>query len=224
MLLRNNDYRSTANSAFAPDISEKKNNLDAIIRSKHTKAKIMYNIVKDRSKEYFPKFTSIYNEKCAYCGLPIGIFPITLFEVDHFTCEDSFPKNTEGRSLAGKIENLVLTCYHCNRGKSNFRIENKYKYILNPDNASIANVFVRDKDYSIKIHKDYTLDPVVNNFYTKLLLNHEFRRLDYLLMNISDMIDNKQNTELADILAQKFHELLKKRNKIIPDMKNRKIK
>lgn len=53
MLLRNNDYRSTANSAFAPDISEKKNNLDAIIRSKHTKAKIMYNIVRIGAKNIF---------------------------------------------------------------------------------------------------------------------------------------------------------------------------
>ena len=217
MQLINNDYRNTLHSIIALDILEKKTNLEELIRSKHSKIQIIYNLIKDKKKEYFLYFANIYNSKCAYCGLDVDIFPLVFFEIDHFISEDSFPKTLKGRSNAGKIENLVLACYYCNRGKGNFKIEKEYKNILNPDNSSIAKVFIRDKNYNIIINPNYNRDPVINNFYKKLFLNHEFRRLDYLLMMLNDLINHTKDDKLIGLLSSIFHNLLKRRNKIIPD-------
>lgn len=159
----------------------------------------------------------IYNCKCAYCGAWIGISDIRLFEVDHFICEDAFSKDTAGRSEAGKVSNLVLACYSCNRGKGKLMIDEDHQGTLNPDDGSIAQVFDRNEDYYICIRPDYAEDQVVVDFYQKLLLGSEFRRLDYLLLEIKNFISTQRtsNPTVAEKLEQCLGALIMKRNKTL---------
>ncbi len=189
------DYRSTKLSKF-DDIISRKKELEETLKKQNPRTQIMYNRVKDKKKD-FMKFAEVYNRKCAYCGVSIYIIDIHLFEVDHFICESSFPTTTEGRAEAGEISNLVLACHTCNRGKSDFLIKKSHQDILNPDNSSISRVFFRDENYYIKIHQKYITDPVVRDFYEKLVLGSEFRRLDYLLMEMRDLL-SQHNSELLE--------------------------
>lgn len=182
----NKDYRNTTNCPVLVDVALKKCALERKIQQDHKRAKIMYNFVHDKQDVYFKPFSEIYNCKCAYCGAWIGISDIRLFEVDHFICEDAFSKDTAGRSEAGKVSNLVLACYSCNRGKGKLMIDEDHQGTLNPDDGSIAQVFDRNEDYYICIRPDYAEDQVVVDFYQKLLLGSEFRRLDYLLLEIKN--------------------------------------
>lgn len=210
----NNDYRNTINSPVLSDVADKKNNLEAKIRAEHPRANIMYNLIKDKQGDYFDIFSKIYNCKCAYCGVLIGITDVRLFEIDHFICESSFPCSTEGKSEAGKVSNLILACYSCNRGKGNLLIDEDYQKILNPDDNSIAQVFGRDQDYHIYIRQAYAENQSVVGFYKKLLLGNEFRRIDYLLMEMKDFIFTQHisNPVIADKLEQCLAALIMKRN------------
>lgn len=187
MTSMNKDYRTTKLSKFE-DIISGKENLEKTLKSKYPQTKIMYNRVSDKNKN-FKEFAEIYNYKCAYCGISTYILNIQLFEVDHFICESSFEQTIHGRSQAGKLSNLVLACHACNRGKSDFLIEGPHRGLLNPDDTSIANIFFRDADYYIRIHQNYSSDDTVKTFYDKLGLGSEFRRLDYLLMELRDLLE-----------------------------------
>lgn len=214
---KDKDYRNTDGCLVLTDVALKKDELEREIRKKHTRAKIMYNFVHDKQADYFKPFSEIYNRKCAYCGVLIGIIDIRMFEVDHFVCEDAFSDNITGRSIAGKVSNLVLSCYSCNRGKGKLVFGEEYKKTLNPDDNSIAKVFVRDDNYYIKIQPDYTADHVIADFYERLLFGSEFRRLDYLLMEIKNLISvqSSHNPYLAKKLEQCFSRLVVKRNKTL---------
>ena len=76
----------------------------------------MYNKISDRSTEFNSRFSEIYKCKCAYCGVDMKVLPSTLFEVDHYIAESTFTD----KEKAGKVENLVLACYQCNRSKKDF--------------------------------------------------------------------------------------------------------
>lgn len=214
---KNRDYRNTDSCPVLADVALKKSALEGTIRKDHKRAKIMYNYVHDKQDAYFKPFSEIYNSKCAYCGVLIGIIDIRMFEVDHFVCEDVFSDDTTGRSEAGKVSNLVLSCYSCNRGKGKLVIDGEYKKTLNPDDGSIAKVFARDNNYYIRIQPDYTEDHVIADFYEKLLLGSEFRRLDYLLLEIKNLISVQRlhNPIMAEKLEQCFSRLIVKRNKTL---------
>jgi 5-methylcytosine-specific restriction endonuclease McrA len=213
----NKDYRNTTNCPVLVDVALKKCALERKIQQDHKRAKIMYNFVHDKQDVYFEPFSEIYNCKCAYCGAWIGISDIRLFEVDHFICEDAFSKDTAGRSEAGKVSNLVLACYSCNRGKGKLMIDEDHQGTLNPDDGSIAQVFDRNEDYYICIRPDYAEDQVVVDFYQKLLLGSEFRRLDYLLLEIKNFISTQRtsNPTVAEKLEQCLGALMMKRNKTL---------
>ncbi len=213
----NRDYRNTEYCPILANVAFKKSVLEDKIRREHRKARIMYNCIHNKEDAYFKPFSEIYNRKCAYCGVLIGIIDIHMFEVDHFVCEGSFPDNIDGRSEAGKVSNLVLSCYSCNRGKGKLVISGKYKKALNPDDNSIAKVFFRDDDYYIKIQPDYIGDPIITDFYERLLLGSEFRRLDYLLLEIKNFISVQRlrNPVVADSLEQCFSRLIVKRNETL---------
>lgn len=214
---KNNDYRNTEKCPILIDVALKKCELESMIRKEHLRAKIMYNFIHNKQGDYFVPFLKVYNSKCAYCGVRIGIIDIRMFEVDHFICEDAFPDNTAGRSEAGKVSNLVLSCYSCNRGKGKLAIDGKYQEILNPDNGAIANVFMRDDNYYIEIRPQYTGDCIVEDFYDRLLLGSEFRRLDYLLMEIENLISMQRfyNSSITEKLELCFSRLIVKRNKTL---------
>lgn len=213
----NNDYRNTTNCPVLVDVALNKHALETKIKEEHKRSKIMYELIHKKKDVYFDQFSKIYNNKCAYCGAEIGILDIRLFEIDHFVCVDSFPDNTAGRIEAGKVSNLVLACYSCNRGKGNLMIDEEHQKMLNPDDGSIAQVFDRDQDYYIRIRPDYVEDQTVVNFYKSLLLGSEFRRLDYLLLEIKNFISTQRtsNPTVAEKLGQCLGALIMKRNKTL---------
>ena len=178
-----NDYRNTEYCPALENVENKKKALEEKIKLAHPRQKIMYNKIHNRSSIFNKEFCSIYNYKCAYCGVSMDILPVTLFEVDHFVAESLF----DDKEKAGKVKNLVLSCYQCNRNKKEFEIEGEYIEKLNTDDGKIANIFYRDDQYYIRINGDYIEDETINNFYNQLQLVHQTRRLDYLLINMQGL-------------------------------------
>lgn len=203
------DYRNTEYCSYN-NIAEMKESLKNEILNKHPGTKIIYN--KITKKDFIEKFRDIYNYKCAYCGVSKDVISLQLFEVDHFICESSFNGD---KITAGEINNLVLSCKKCNRVKSDFTWDKEYNSLFNVDDKSIANLFYRDEDYSIKIEEDYKTDTTVFNFYQQLKFNEEFRRLDYLLMNMHGFYNKNSNYKLPSNFYEWIIMLQKKRNEIL---------
>lgn len=207
------DYR---NSQYCPnlvDVKEKKDSLDALIRKESPRTKIIYNKISSREEKYNKMFAEIYNCKCGYCGCQWGLLPLESFEVDHFINEASFLKTAEGKSEAGKIDNLIWSCVSCNRGKQGLTIEAPYTELLNPDFANIASVFERDEQYYIKISEKYKDDKFINKFYEQLHLGYEARRLDYLLLEMAGLCQRETDEKKKNKLYRMMFQLSSKRNK-----------
>lgn len=202
------DYRNTIYCPQLEEIDKKKDTLNKEIIKEHPRVKIIYNQVKDNDSKYKEKFMKIYNYKCSYCGNSISNIRSILLEVDHFICESSFKSKEE----AGKIDNLVLACYDCNRSKSNFPIKNKYKDILNPDLEKLKEVFFRDEMYYIQISDKYKSDKAIKSFYDQLKLEYQSRRLDFLLMNILGLCEKLEGNPQAEKLNVILRKLQQKRN------------
>jgi len=192
------DYRNTRYCKALEDISNKKEKLQEKIKKKHPRVTVFYNKINTKDSDYNKEFMNIYNYKCSYCGNSIYNISSRLFEVDHFICESSFDTAAE----AGIVSNLVLSCYDCNRGKSDFEISGEYKDILNPDQEKISSVFSRNEDYCISINDNYEEDKIIKEFYSKLKLGYEFRRLDYLLMNMRGLIKKMDGLDEANELRK----------------------
>lgn len=203
-----NDYRNTMYCPKLEDIDKKKEKLNEEITKEHPRVKIIYNQIKDNDNEYKVRFVKIYNYKCSYCGNSIDHISWSLFEVDHYICESSF----NSKEVAGKIENLVLACYDCNRAKSNFLIEDKYTDILNPDLEKIKDVFFRDEMYYIRISEEYKTDNYIKSFYDKIKLEYQSRRLDFLLINILGLCEKIEGKPQAEKLNTILRKLQQKRN------------
>lgn len=200
-----NDYRNTIYCSPLEDLEVKKKTLNEKICHEHPRAKIIYNQVKDKNGSYNNKFMEIYNYKCSYCGNSIANISSNLFEIDHYICESSF----ESKEIAGKIENLVLACYDCNRSKSNFLIKDEYIDILSPDLNKIKDVFYRDELFSIQISEEYNNDMFVKLFYEQLKLGYQSRRLDFLLINLRGLCekhDGKPHVEKINVILRKLQQ------------------
>ena len=202
------DYRNTEYCSSLKEVEQKKKELNKKICEEHPKAKIIYNQIKDTDQAYRNQFMEIYNYKCSYCGNSIWNLSSTLLEVDHYICESSF----DSKEKAGKIENLVLSCYDCNRAKSNFPIDNDYIDTVNPDLEEIKNVFVRDDKYYIKISDKYMKDKFIEDFYIQLKLGYETRRLDFLLLNLQGLYRRLGDKPEAQKLGIILNKLQQKRN------------
>lgn len=131
------DYRNTEYCPILEKVEDKKTILAEKIIATHPRQKIMYHKIHDKKTVFHQEFCSIYNCKCAYCGVSMDILPAALFEVDHFRAESLYNDKKE----AGKLQNLVLACYQCNRSKREFEIAGEYIEKLNTDNGNIADVF-----------------------------------------------------------------------------------
>lgn len=202
------DYRNTIYCLELKDIAKNKKCLDDKIKKEHPRAKIIYNQLKNTNSEYKKEFMNIYNYKCSYCGNSIDNLSSTLFEVDHYICESSYTSKED----AGKIENLVLACYDCNRAKKALIIKDTYKNILNPDLETIKEVFCRDDMYYIRISEKYKNDEFVKKFYNQLKLGYQSRRLDFLLMNIRGLCRVNEGNPKIEKLKSILINLEKKRN------------
>ena len=206
-----NDYRNTIYEVSKKNIINEKNALEDKIKKEHPKIKIIYNQINKKDGNYNKQFRNIYNNKCAYCGISTDVISSELFEIDHFICEASF----NGDSInAGKINNLVLSCKKCNRAKKDFIWNEIYSSKFNVDDESITELFYRDKDYSIKIEKEYITDSSIYSFYIKLKLNEEIRRLDFLLMNMYGFYNKYSENKNIDRILEYIVLLQKKRNEL----------
>ena len=204
------DYRNTEYCPNLSEIKSKKNDLVISIKQDHPRAVDMHNYVSDNSTVYKAKFMEAYNNKCAYCGVSLDVIPVQMFEVDHFIYQKSFKTKKE----AGYIENLVLSCYDCNRGKSSLPIPTSAINDLHPDEEGIAKTFVRDKDFYIQISADKEDDPNVQDFYRELKLWSELHRIDYMLMSMIGMQKVlTDNDEALAKLGQAITTLWSKRNR-----------
>ena len=213
-MTKENDYRNTVYCPVLNRVEEQKQNLEKEIKAAFPRTKIIYNKVNHRDSFYHKRFAEIYNDKCAYCGARWGLLPVECFEVDHFLNEASFPDTTEGRAKAGRMENLVLSCISCNRGKRGIAIEPPYDSLLNVDNGNITAVFKRDEEYYIQICDTYKDDEFIQQFYGALHLGYETRRLDYLGLLLEGKYQAEKNTERKRKLGECLSILLKKRNRM----------
>ncbi|ELC8370328.1 HNH endonuclease [Clostridium perfringens] len=202
------DYRNTRYCPKLKDVVVKKGYLDNKIKKEHPRAKIIYNQVRENKGDYKREFMNIYNYKCSYCGNSISNLDYNLFEVDHYICESSF----SSMELAGKLENLVLACYDCNRNKKGLVIKSKYKELLNPDLENIKEVFFRDENYYINITDRYIKDDFINLFYKQLKLGYQTRRLDFLLMNIRGLCNEISGHAESEKIKEILIKLEEKRN------------
>ena len=205
------DYRNTIYEVSKKNIINEKNALEDKIKKEHPKVKIIYNQINKKDGNYNKQFRNIYNNKCAYCGISTDVISSELFEIDHFICEISF----NGDSInAGKINNLVLSCKKWNRAKKDFIWNEIYSLKFNVDDESITELFYRDVDYSIKIEKEYITDNSIYNFYIKLKLNEEIRRLDFLLMNMYGFYNKYYEDKNIYRILEYIVLLQKKRNEL----------
>ena len=208
----NTDYRNTPFSPVLEGVKEKKRAMEEKIRQEHPRAKIFYNFIRERGSAYHKEFAGIYCNKCAYCGAKWGLLPVESFEIDHFINEASFPDTLAGRAEAGRADNLVWSCVACNRGKLGLFITAPYDMILCADNGNIAKVFFRDEGFAIHICDTYANDPFIQNFFHALHLDHEARRLDYLVLMLDEMCQKEKDEERRNKLRSIQLNILKKRN------------
>lgn len=200
------DYRNTEYCKKLKRINRKKNKLLKKIKIEHSGTKIIYNSIKNY---YRAEFYSIYNNKCSYCGAPNYIVGIDRFEIDHYIHESSF----NGDNIeAGKIENLVASCVGCNRKKGKYLIEDFSRF--HPDMNTIEKFFYRNANFEIKIIPKYRGDQKVLEFYEKLKLGSDFRRLDYLLLRLYKMIKRTKDSLVKGELSLMYIEFLEERNNI----------
>lgn len=186
------DYRLTIYCKEFSNIQENKAKLEDEIKKEKGEVDI-YKIIRKKGTDYNRKFLEIYNCKCAYCGSSNKILDYTTdYEVDHIVNKASFELESE----ANIISNLVSSCYFCNRGKSKYYLDAELAETLNPDNENITKVFERDSLYNIKIREEYKDDERIKQFYEKLRLGNEFRRLDFLLMNVIEFLGTIKEEEL----------------------------
>lgn len=209
---RDKDYRNTEYCPVLYDVYNQKIRLEEAIKSKFTRTKIVYNKIKNRDSVYYKKFAKIYNKKCAYCGIMLGLLPVESFEIDHYINEASFTDTIEGRIEAGRMINLVWSCISCNRGKRGITIKPPYDELLNVDNGNIAKVFRRDKHYYIQICDTYKGDKFIQQFYENLHLGYEARRLDYLALQLEGAYNSETDANRKIKLGESLHLLLKRRN------------
>ena len=208
------DYRNTKYCPDLDKIEARKQEVEAIIRNDHPRARDMHRYVSKNGSVYKTAFWEAYNKKCAYCGASNILVSKRDFQVDHFFYRKSsrFPK----KENAGKMDNLVLACPLCNYSKGDFNISDELALKVHPDKNEITKHFVRDKNFKICV-VDPT-DSSVNSFYERLRLGDELRRIDYLIMSMNGLFDVLKSyphmSKVRAIIGENVMELLKKRNSL----------
>lgn len=205
------DYRNTPFCKKLSNLEQKKEHLKKIILSQHPKQKNIYSKIHDRSLHFFIDFGEIYNNKCAYCGVSSDVVGLNNFEIDHYICKAQF----DDEEKAGQITNLRFSCKFCNRKKRDYQIESCYQKILDPDDIIISSVFKRASDYRIIISEEYKNDTTIKQFYTKLAFDNQFRRIDFLLMNMINYSKKIKNRNIKEKIGSCIELLYLKKNNIL---------
>lgn len=196
------DYRCVGGQQFYPDTQEISKRKRSFIDSHRCTSNNWYQYAKNHRSE----FNSIYDNKCVYCGVSIGIVARSQFEIDHFICRDTRNQDTD------KLSNLVLACRKCNNSKRKYIVPISKNQLFHPDNGQLSNFFCRRCDYSIAIQQQHANDNDVVEFYNALKLDSQLRRLDFLLMHVETLIQNTSDKFIRDKLAYVENRLCKYRN------------
>ena len=177
------DYRNSKYCPRLTNLAKKKNDVKALVCEKYPRAKDMHTYISKNDEPFKQRFVEAYNGKCAYCGVSTEIIPWRMFEIDHF-----IPKEAacfgNSKANAGYIENLVLSCYDCNRAKSDLKLPDEDLQKIHPDEAGITESFIRDDNYYIKISDEKKEDVAVELFYEQIDLGNQLHRIDFLLLNM----------------------------------------
>lgn len=200
------DYRSTETDIFPP---EKDINLHKAEILEGHRTPNHYSFIHERGSLANKAFRKAFNYKCAYCGVNEVINSVQLFEIDHYICKSSAKLSVD----FDNFDNLISSCYACNRRKSGIDIENDYLDILNPK-CNIQNVFTRSKDFKIIINSNYNSDKYILYFYRKMKFDHNLRRLDFLILSIIDLESIISNHEIKEKLTVLIEKLKQKRNRM----------
>lgn len=177
------DYRNSIYCPKLTDLAHKKKAVGDSVTVKHPRARDMHTYISKNDEPFKQQFIEAYNGKCAYCGVSIEIIPWKMFEIDHFIPKES-SRFGKMKANAGYIENLVLSCYDCNRAKSNLEFSDENLHKIHPDETEITEAFIRDNNYNIRISKAKSNDSTIKDFYEKVDLGNQVHRLDYLLLNM----------------------------------------
>ena len=150
------------------------------------------------------EYLDLYGGRCAYCGVSVGLSPINdSFQIDHIV-----PKN---KKVNNDLSNLAFSCRKCNKAKKEKDIVHDEK--IHPDSDIIGSVFIRQKDYSIRISSEYSNNEVACNYYSVLRLGDVLQSLDFVLSVMHDMIElNMVKDECANDMKILFYDILKIRN------------
>ncbi len=207
----NSDYRYTKYEKKNTDIFNEKSKFISKLESEHPRATNQHYLVSMNEGPYKKPFLEMYDNKCVYCGNSIKNIAINLFEIDHYINKASV-KESEDDSI-NHINNLYPACKLCNSKKSGITFIDEYIDLFNPDN-NIYNLFYRDEQFNIKIQDEYIGDDFIKKFYEKLKLNHNARRLDYLLLCMRGLAEKTNGSELSKELGLLIISLQEKRNGI----------
>ena len=190
----------------------------ADFKSKHKRATNHYRYVsKAEERDCFGE--SVYNGKCAYCGVDKTIQGANHYEIDHFLNEANhkFIENING------LDNLIYACRECNQKKRDFIIPDGYIEVLNPDYEKYGFVFERNNACEIIISDKYVNDEVVEAFHERLRLGDQRRRLDFVLMKLEKYLAKlKKEASDESSLGENYWVILSKYN-FLRDERNRKI-
>lgn len=185
------------------------NLIDKRIRCENQKG-LHYKKISNKNSSYYKDFEQFYELKCAYCGINTSINPTNMFEIDHFINEKQ-KKTPEGENV-NHIENLVFSCRKCNQAKGDFHVNGAYE-VLHPDKGLLPHVFERDSQYGITINQKYTENKTVKEFYNKLGFSNYLRKLDYLLLNLYYLKDEKCDEIIRNTILRVYVQLLDLRNR-----------
>ncbi len=158
------------------------------------------------------KFRKLYQYKCVYCGITNDVISNEMLELDHYY---PYTKRKDYNGNINELANIVLSCHSCNRSKSSFLTEHSDKTIFHPDMVDLGVYFERKKDYTVCIRNDYKTNTHVCAFYEQLKMKNYHRRLDHLIMMMSEFCKNCTDITLKNKLQDIKEELRKKRTEII---------
>lgn len=177
------DYRNSKYCPMLTNLEKKKSDVKDSVSVKHPRARDMHTYISNNDEPFKQQFIEAYNGKCAYCGVSTEIIPWKMFEIDHLIPKEA-ARFGKSKANAGYIENLVLSCYDCNRSKSALEIPDAELHKIHPDKIGISKAFIRDDGYYIKISEEMQNDRVVKLFYERIDLGNQLHRIDYLLLNL----------------------------------------
>lgn len=213
-LVKIKDYRNTSFVYYDFSLGSKKSDFIKKFKIQYPRVRNVHSTIKKRENIYNIEFRKIYHEKCAYCGISTQVIDSSRFEVDH-VIPASILKQNLGYTYEqiNGIDNLVNSCQMCNRGKTNFFCDESNYMLLHPDNNHLPKIFERKEDYSIEISTEYANNAIIKEFYIKLKLNNQLRRLDYLLMEMKDFCDKHEGEVIINEIQKLIIKIENKRRR-----------